>query len=48
MNLALWIVAIVLAAVFVGSGLMKQLVPKEKLVASGQGWARTSARPISA
>lgn len=39
MNLALWIVAIVLAAVFVGSGLMKQFVPKEKLVASGQGWA---------
>lgn len=40
MNLALWIVAIVLAAVFVGSGLMKQFVPKEKLVASGQGWAK--------
>ena len=39
MNLALWIVAIVLAAVFVGSGLMKQFVPKEKLVTSGQGWA---------
>jgi uncharacterized membrane protein YphA (DoxX/SURF4 family) len=40
MNLALWIVAIVLAAVFVGSGLMKELVPKEKLVTSGQGWAQ--------
>jgi uncharacterized membrane protein YphA (DoxX/SURF4 family) len=39
MNLALWIVAIVLAAVFVGSGLMKQFVPKEKLASSGQGWA---------
>ena len=30
MNLALWIVAIVLAAVFVGSGLMKQFVPKRQ------------------
>ena len=39
MNMALWIVAIVLAAVFAGSGLMKQFVPKEKLVTSGQGWA---------
>ena len=39
MNLALWIAAIVLAAVFAGSGLMKQFVPKEKLVTSGQGWA---------
>jgi uncharacterized membrane protein YphA (DoxX/SURF4 family) len=40
MNLALWIVAIVLAAVFAGSGLMKEVVPKEKLATSGQGWAQ--------
>ena len=40
MNLALWIVAIVLAAVFAASGLMKLLVPKEKLVNVGQGWAQ--------
>ena len=40
MNLALWIVASVLAAVFAGSGLMKQFVPKDKLAASGQGWAQ--------
>jgi uncharacterized membrane protein YphA (DoxX/SURF4 family) len=40
MNLVLWIVAIVLAAIFVASGLMKQLVPKDKLVTSGQGWAQ--------
>jgi uncharacterized membrane protein YphA (DoxX/SURF4 family) len=38
-NLALWIVASVLAATFAGSGLMKLLVPKEKLVNAGQGWA---------
>ena len=41
MNLALWIVASVLAASFAGSGLMKLLVPKDRLVSSGQGWART-------
>ena len=40
MNQALWIVAIVLAASFAGSGLMKLLVPKDKLVSSGQGWAQ--------
>ena len=40
MNLALWIVAIVLAVVFTGSGLMKELVPKDKLVTAGQGWAQ--------
>ena|ERR1700731_2213858 len=50
MNLALWIVAIVLAAGFAGSGLMKLFVPKDKLVNSGQGWAQdfspTSVRMI--
>src|ERR1700728_5269627 len=44
MNLALWIVASVLAASFAGSGLMKLLVPKEKLVSSGQGWAQDVTR----
>jgi uncharacterized membrane protein YphA (DoxX/SURF4 family) len=39
MNLALWIVAIVLAIGFAASGLMKLAVPKDKLVNSGQGWA---------
>ena len=40
MNLALWIIAIVLAIAFAGSGLMKQFVPKDKLVAAGMGWAQ--------
>src|SRR5271169_5038022 len=40
MNSALWIVAIVLAASFTGSGLMKLAVPKDKLVKAGQGWAQ--------
>lgn len=48
--MALWIVAIVLAAVFAGSGLLKQFVPKDKLAASGQGWtqdfSQTSIRLI--
>ena len=30
MNLALWIIAIVLAVAFAASGLMKQLVPKDQ------------------
>ena len=37
MNLALWIVAGVLAAVFAGAGAMKLAVPKDKLVESGLG-----------
>ena len=40
MNLALGIVAIVVAAGFTASGLMKLLVPKDKLVNAGQGWAQ--------
>jgi uncharacterized membrane protein YphA (DoxX/SURF4 family) len=47
MSLALWIVAIVLAVAFAGSGLMKLAVPKDKLVANGQAGRRTSARPSS-
>src|SRR5271155_833991 len=40
MNMALWVVAIVLTASFTGSGLMKLSVPKDKLVKAGQGWAQ--------
>lgn len=39
MNLALWIIAGLLAAVFVAVGAMKLTRPKPALVASGQGWA---------
>src|ERR1700761_5819114 len=39
MSMGLWIATIVLAVAFLGSGLMKQFVPKDKLAASGQGWA---------
>jgi uncharacterized membrane protein YphA (DoxX/SURF4 family) len=45
MNLALWIIAIVLTVVFAASGLMKQFVPKDKLVTSGQGWAQDFSPP---
>ncbi len=38
MNLALWIAAGLLAAVFLAAGLAKLLQPKEKLAASGQAW----------
>ena|ERR1700730_54918 len=40
MNLALWIIAIVLAVGFAASGLMKIVRSKEQLVASGFGWAQ--------
>jgi uncharacterized membrane protein YphA (DoxX/SURF4 family) len=40
MNLALWIVAIAVAVAFAGSGLMKLLVPKDKLGNSSQGCAQ--------
>ena len=39
MNLALWIIAIVLQSSSPASGLMKQFVPKDKFVTAGQGWA---------
>jgi uncharacterized membrane protein YphA (DoxX/SURF4 family) len=39
MNVALWIVAGLLAAAFLAAGLMKALRPREALVGSGLGWA---------
>ena len=45
MNLALWIVAIVLAVAFAGSGLMKLFIAK--LVTPARAGHRTSARPAS-
>jgi uncharacterized membrane protein len=38
-NVVLWIVAAVLAAVFLASGVIKVVQPREKLIASGMGWA---------
>jgi uncharacterized membrane protein len=37
-NVVLWIVAGVLAAAFLGAGLMKLAQPKKKLADSGMGW----------
>lgn len=39
MNVVLWIIASVLAVAFLLAGLMKLTQPKEKLSASGMGWA---------
>ena len=39
MNVVLWIVAGVLAAAFLASGLIKVAQPKKKIVDSGMGWA---------
>jgi uncharacterized membrane protein len=38
-NVVLWIVAGVLAAAFLGAGLMKLSQPRKKIVDSGMGWA---------
>jgi uncharacterized membrane protein YphA (DoxX/SURF4 family) len=38
-NVALWIIASVLATAFLAAGLMKVSRPKDKLAASGTGWA---------
>jgi hypothetical protein len=38
MNVALWIIAGLLAVAFLGSGAMKLIQPREKLAASGLGW----------
>ncbi|WP_328836430.1 hypothetical protein [Streptomyces europaeiscabiei] len=41
MNVALWINASLLSAVFLAAGLMKAARSKAKLVASGGTWAST-------
>jgi uncharacterized membrane protein YphA (DoxX/SURF4 family) len=43
-NVALWIIAVVLAAVFLLAGLMKMAMPKEKLL-STMVWAKTWPEP---
>ncbi|WP_250002817.1 DoxX family protein [Actinoplanes sp. M2I2] len=39
MNVVLWIIAGLLAAAFLASGVLKIVQPREKLAASGMGWA---------
>lgn len=39
MNIVLWVIAGLLAAAFLTAGAMKVIQPREKLVASGMGWA---------
>jgi hypothetical protein len=39
MNIALWIIAGLLATAFLAGGVVKMMLPKEKLVASGFGFA---------
>lgn len=39
MNTALWIVQVILAAVFLMAGIMKLSQPADKLVKAGQAWA---------
>jgi hypothetical protein len=46
-NLALWIIAGVLAFAFAGSGILKLVQPKDKLVASGVGGWAADWSPVS-
>lgn len=39
MNIVLWVIAGVLALAFLAAGAMKLTQPRQKLVASGMGWA---------
>jgi hypothetical protein len=39
MNIALWIIAGLLALAFLGSGAQKLAQPRQKLLAAGMGWA---------
>jgi hypothetical protein len=39
MNIALWIIASLLALAFLGSGAQKLAQPRQNLVAAGMGWA---------
>ncbi|RVW06276.1 DoxX family protein [Rhodococcus spongiicola] len=50
MNVTLWVVAVVLAVVYLGAGLMKVAVPYEKLIENPRtAWARDlSARSVRA
>ncbi len=43
MNIALWIIAGLLAVAFLASGAMKLSQPKEKLAALGMGWVEDSS-----
>jgi hypothetical protein len=46
-NLALWLIAGVLAFAFAGSGILKLVQPKDKLVASGVGGWAADWSPVS-
>jgi len=39
MNVALWVAAVLLALIFLASGVSKHSQPPEKLIARGYGWA---------
>lgn len=46
MNIALWVVQILLAAVFLGSGMVKGTQPKDKLIATGQTGVAPFSLPV--
>lgn len=46
MNVALWIIAALLAAAFLAAGTMKLAQSKEKLAASGMGWTEDFSQTV--
>ena len=46
MNVVLWIIAGVLAALFIPAGIMKMLQPREKLAAMGLAWTMDFSPPF--
>ena len=46
MNIALWVVAGLLAVAFFAAGLMKALRPKDQLAASGLAWVEDFSAPM--
>ncbi|MFE2925699.1 DoxX family protein [Streptomyces goshikiensis] len=46
MNTTLWVIASVLALIFLAAGLMKVSQPREKLAASGMAWTADSSSGV--
>ncbi|MDR7251292.1 putative membrane protein YphA (DoxX/SURF4 family) [Nocardioides sp. BE266] len=46
MNIALWVVAILLAGAFAMAGVLKSTKPKEAIVEQGLAWAEDFSQPV--
>ncbi len=46
LNVALWVVQVLLAFAFIGAGLMKATKPPEELIAQGMTWINSTGVPL--